>query len=394
MGSKDAERIVEYLGNAKPEMVDLLRRLVLAESPSNVADAQALCLSILLESLQGLDYHVELIRGRQSGGHLLGRPNMMAADTPRQLLLGHCDTVWPIGTLKQMPFVVDDSIVKGPGVYDMKGGLVQMLFALKALQTLQLTPRLAPYVFINSDEEIGSFESGIYIQALAEEVERAFVLEPSLGPMGKLKTARKGVGRFHVTVNGVAAHAGLDPEKGRSAILELAYVIQRLFAMNDPATGVSVNVGIVEGGLRPNVIAPASKAEVDVRAPTQEAAHRVEQTILSLAPATEGVEVNVEGKMNRSPLERTPANRALWRLAKDSAATLGIELGHGMAGGGSDGNTTSQITATLDGLGAVGDGAHATHEFIYLDKMLERSALLALLLMAPGDDRVRKAQQR
>ncbi len=394
MGSKDAERIVEYLDNAKPEMVDLLRRLVLAESPSNVADAQALCLSILLESLQGLDYHVELIRGRQSGGHLLGRPNMMAADTPRQLLLGHCDTVWPIGTLKQMPFVVDDSIVKGPGVYDMKGGLVQMLFALKALQTLQLTPRLAPYVFINSDEEIGSFESGIYIQALAEEVERAFVLEPSLGPMGKLKTARKGVGRFHVTVNGVAAHAGLDPEKGRSAILELAYVIQRLFAMNDPATGVSVNVGIVEGGLRPNVIAPASKAEVDVRAPTQEAAHRVEQTILSLAPATEGVEVNVEGKMNRSPLERTPANRALWRLAKDSAATLGIELGHGMAGGGSDGNTTSQITATLDGLGAVGDGAHATHEFIYLDKMLERSALLALLLMAPGDDRVRKAQQR
>jgi glutamate carboxypeptidase len=263
----------------------------------------------------------------------------------------------------------------------MKGGLVQMLFALKAMKALTLRPRLAPYVFINTDEEIGSHESGIYIRALAQEAERVFVLEPSLGPNGKLKTARKGVGRFHVEINGVAAHAGLDPEKGRSAILELSHVIQQMFALNNHETGVSVNVGLVEGGLRPNVIAPSSKAEIDVRVPTQDGARLVEQAILSITPVTEDVEVTITGQVNRAPLERTPANRALWRLAQGAAAELDIQIDQGMAGGGSDGNITSQFTATLDGMGAVGDGAHATHEFIYLDKMLERSSLLGMLLL-------------
>ena len=290
-----------------------------------------------------------------------------------------------------MPFVVEANIVKGPGVYDMKGGLVQMLFALKALHELGLGPALAPYVFVNSDEEIGSPESGMYIQALAEEVQRVFVLEPSLGPEGKLKTARKGVGRFHVTVHGVAAHAGLDPEKGRSAILEMSYIIQRLFAMNDAASGVSVNVGLIEGGLRPNVIAPTSTAEVDVRVPTRREAMRIEKAILSLEPTTKGVEVKVFGKLNRAPMERTAANRALWELAQDAAHQLGTELEQGMAGGGSDGNMTSQITATLDGLGAVGDGAHAAHEHLLVDMMLQRSSLLSLLLLASDKRAARQA---
>lgn len=363
-------------------MIDLLNDLVSAESPSNVPDAQAQCLSILLEALQKLDYHVEHVRGRSTGGHLLARPKATAEDAPRQLLLGHCDTVWPIGTLKDMPYRVEGGRIKGPGVYDMKGGLVQMLFALKALQFLGLKPALAPYVFINSDEEIGSFESTVYIEQLAQESERVLVLEPSLGPRGKLKTERKGVGHFHITIKGVAAHAGLDPEKGRSAILELSYVIQQLFAMNDPERGVSVNVGVIDGGLRPNVIAPASTAEVDVRVTTKEDARQIERAIRQLTPVTEGVEIVTEGGVDRAPLERTPANQGLWRLAANAAKELGLDLEQGMAGGGSDGNTTSQITATLDGLGAVGDGAHASHEFIYLDKMLERSALLSLLLLS------------
>jgi len=382
---KRAEQILAYLDDARGQMVDLLSELVAAESPSDVPDAQVHCLSILFETLQQLDYDVEIIRGRETGGHLFAKPKNETTGARRQLLLGHCDTVWPLGTLKKMPFTVEAGKIRGPGVYDMKGGLVQMLFALKALKVLGFQPRAVPSIFINSDEEIGSFESSIYIKALAKESERVFVLEPSLGRQGKLKTARKGVGRFEVTVNGVAAHAGLDPEKGRSAILELAHVIQQLFAMNDPERGISVNVGVIEGGLRPNVIAPVSKAVIDVRVPTQDDAEQIEKAICNLAPVTPGVEIIADGRVNRAPLERTPANKVLWRLAKSAAAELGLALEQGMAGGGSDGNITSQFTATLDGLGAVGDGAHANHEFIYLEKMTERSALLSLLLLAEGD---------
>jgi glutamate carboxypeptidase len=284
-----------------------------------------------------------------------------------------------------MPFLVAGNQIRGPGVFDMKGGLVQLLFALKALHDLDLEPALAPYVFVNSDEEIGSPESGPIIEVLAREARRVLVLEPSLGPEGKLKTARKGVGRFHVTVEGVAAHAGLDPERGRSAILEMSYVIQQLFGLNNPDRGISVNVGLIDGGLRANVIAPTSTAEVDVRVPTQGDALRLEEAILGLQAVTEGVSVKVSGRIDRAPMERTPANQALWRAAKGAASQLGIELAQGWAGGASDGNITSQITATLDGLGAVGDGAHATHEYILLDKMRERSALLSLLLLTGGN---------
>lgn len=380
-----ARRIVDYIGQAEAEMIDLLSRLVLAESPSDVPDAQVQPLALIQETLGSLGYHVELIGGRQTGGHLLARPRQDSAGVQGQLLLGHCDTVWPIGTLEKMPFLVAGNQIRGPGVFDMKGGLVQLLFALKALHDLDLEPALAPYVFVNSDEEIGSPESGPIIEVLAREARRVLVLEPSLGPEGKLKTARKGVGRFRVTVEGVAAHAGLDPERGRSAILEMSYVIQQLFGLNNPDRGISVNVGLIDGGLRANVIAPTSTAEVDVRVPTQGDALRLEEAILGLQAVTEGVSVKVSGRIDRAPMERTPANQALWRAAKGAASQLGIELAQGWAGGASDGNITSQITATLDGLGAVGDGAHATHEYILLDKMRERSALLSLLLLTGGN---------
>ncbi len=377
------QEILDFLFAKKDEMVDFLGRLILAESPSSVPNSQAQILSILFEALLELDFDTRLVAGHNTGGYLFACPRKSGIRHPSQLVLGHCDTVWPLGTLKNMPFSVEDNIVKGPGVYDMKGGLTQMVFALRALLALQLKPVVAPWVLVNSDEEIGSVESSPCIEQLAKEVDRVFVLEPSFGPTGKLKTARKGVGQFEVVVKGRAAHAGLEPEKGISAILELSHLIQKLFAMNDVQRGINVNVGTIEGGLRPNVIAPRSSAVVDVRVPTMDDAKKIEFDILNLEPVTPGIALEIKGQISRPPLERTPANRQLWKMAKDLAHTINLTLEEVMAGGGSDGNTTSQYTATLDGLGSVGDGAHADHEFIYIDKMIERTALLALLLNAP-----------
>ncbi len=374
--------ILSFLKQQRDAMLQLLEQFVLIESPTTKPDSQALVLARLLESFRDLNYDVTIIPGIKSGGHLSARPSYIKDNSQSQLLLGHCDTVWPIGTLKKMPFIVEGNIAKGPGIFDMKAGLVQMIFALKALDDLGFSPDLKPLVFINSDEEIGSVESGPHIKKLAQEVERAFVLEPSLGLEGKLKTARKGVGRFKIIVKGRAAHAGLDPDKGISAVLEMSYIIQKLFALNDPKNGISVNVGIVDGGVRPNVIAAESSAEVDVRVPTQMSANNLEQKIYELSTETPGTSLKIEGGFSRPPMERSPRNINLWQKAAKLGRSIDIFLEQGMAGGGSDGNMTSQFTATLDGLGAVGDGAHADHEFIYIDKMIERSALLALLLLA------------
>lgn len=378
-----AQRVLSFLQDAQEEMVAFLRDLALAESPTTVPESQARVHALLRERLEPLGFQVRVLPGEQSGGHLYAARPHDEGRRPRQLLLGHSDTVWPIGTLEEMPVAVRGRKMVGPGVYDMKAGLTQMIFALRALHELGLEPAVAPTLFVNSDEETGSQESTPHIRRFAREVERVFVLEPSLGTDGKIKTARKGVGRFDVVARGKAAHAGLDPEKGRSAILELAHAIQKLFALSDPAAGVNVNVGRVIGGLRPNVIAPEARAEVDVRVPTQEAARRIETAIHGLQPETPGVTLEITGEVRRPPLERTPRNRALWELARATGRDLGLALTEGTAGGGSDGNTTSRLAATLDGLGAVGDGAHADHEFVYVDAMPERAALLTLLLLAP-----------
>jgi glutamate carboxypeptidase len=378
-----AQSVSAYLHRNRPALVEFLKRLVLAESPSTHPEAQDEVLGIISEALAELGYAVRRLPGRSSGGHLYARPEQRERHAPVQVLLGHCDTVWPLGTLEEMPVAVADGVIRGPGVYDMKCGLAQMVFALRVLRDLDLETPVTPVVFINSDEEVGSKESARHIRRLARVAERAFVLEPSLGPSGKLKTARKGVGRFSVTVEGQAAHAGLNPEEGASAILELSYLIQALFALNDPARGTTVNVGTIDGGLRPNVVAPQSKAVVEARVPTGEEARRVEKAILGLKPSTPGVRLRVEGGMGRPPMERTPRNQRLWERARELGGTLGLRLEEGVAGGASDGNTTSLFTATLDGLGAVGDGAHARHEFAYADAMVERCALLVLLLMEP-----------
>lgn len=381
VGEVAAPELLEHVRYLREDALEFLERLVLAESPSDVPEAQHQVFELLGNALDGLGFAVRHLPGDATGGQLYAVPRERERHRPGQLLLGHSDTVWPLGTLKEMPLEMSDGTVRGPGVFDMKAGLTQMVFALRTLQDLGLEPELTPVVFVNSDEEVGSGESSSWIRMLARRVERVFVLEPALGPRGKLKTARKGIGHFDVTVRGKAAHAGLDPEAGASAILELSHVVQKLFALNDPGRGVSVNVGVIDGGLRPNVIAPLSTAQVDVRVPTPEDAERIEAAILGLDVSTPGVTVEVEGGIDRQPLERTPRNRAVWRAAERIADEMGIDLEEGTAGGGSDGNITSLFTATLDGLGAVGDGAHASHEQIDVPRTLERCALLAGLLM-------------
>ncbi|NCF67870.1 MAG: M20/M25/M40 family metallo-hydrolase [Chloroflexi bacterium] len=381
----EVNQTLSYLQKQRDAMIAFLSKLVLAESPSSSPEAQALPLTILWEMLDELGFGVQLIPGKKTGGQLLAR--LKAQDSSdgvrQQLLIGHCDTVWPMGTLKEMPLEVEGNVVRGPGVFDMKGGLTQMVFALKAVLALGHELQVAPVVFVNSDEEIGSRESRSYIIRLAKQVQRAFILEPALGVSGKLKTARKGVGRFDVVVRGKAAHAGLDPEKGISAILALSHVIQELYTLNDLQEGISVNVGLIEGGLQSNVIAPEGRATVDVRVPTKAEVRRLEESIMNLEPPMPGISLEIEGGFNRPPLEPTLENQALWHAAQELGHGLGLALEQGMAGGGSDGNYTSLYTATLDGLGAVGDGAHAQHEFLYIDKMIERTALLAQLLLRP-----------
>jgi glutamate carboxypeptidase len=324
--------------------------------------------------------------GKATGGQLWAVRRQRRHGAPAQLLLGHCDTVWPAGTVERMPVEVRDGRLSGPGVYDMKGGLAQGIFALRALRDLGLAPQVEPAFFINSDEEIGSGESLPRIGKLARRVRRVFVLEPSLGAAGDLKTRRKGSLRFTLTVHGKAAHSGLEPEKGASAVRELARIIQWLYGLADPARGVTVNVGVISGGLRANVVAPEARAELDVRVLAGEDAVRLEREVLGLAlraPETPGTRVEVLGGIDRPPLEPTPGNQALFAAARRWAGELGIPLGEGTAGGASDGSLTSLVTPTLDGLGAVGDGAHALHEHVVLDRIPERTALLALLLLEP-----------
>jgi glutamate carboxypeptidase len=382
----DSKAISDYLAGQGPRLVELLQGLTEAESPSLVPAAQSDIRERLIEALEPLGYESRRVPGRSSGGMLYARPAGRKRRRPAQLMLGHYDTVWPLGTLRDMPFEVDGEIVRGPGVYDMKGGLCQALLALDALAHFRVEPVVTPLLFFNSDEEIGSRDSRRYIEALAQRVQRVFVLEPSLGPGGKLKTTRKGIGRYTITVKGEAAHAGLDPGKGASAILELSHVIQTLFALNDFDRGITVNVGNIDGGLRPNVVAPESRAIADVRVASEADAQAVEQSIFSLEPVVPGTELVIEGGFGRPALEPTPANRALWDEAQRIGAGLGLDLQEAQAGGGSDGNTTSRYTATLDGMGAVGDGAHARHEHLHIGKTLERTALLTMMLMSEPAD--------
>jgi glutamate carboxypeptidase len=378
------EKILAAAAEEKEAMISFLMELASMESPSDVPESQIPVQERLAEALAALGFAVERMPGKETGGYLLARLESRDPTGPTQLLLGHCDTVWQLGTLDVMPLVLEEDRLRGPGVFDMKAGLAQIVFALRILKKLGLEPEVAPVVLINSDEEIGSPESGPAIRKAAEEAVRAFIPEPGMGPEGKLKTVRKGWGRFDLTVTGKAAHAGLDPTGGASAILELAHLIPQLHALTDLDRGLTVNVGVISGGTRSNVIAAEAKAEVDVRVLSMDDGGEVEGRIRSLTTTVPGTSLEIDGGFHVPPLEPTPRNRALWEAAREAGEELGMELEEATAGGGSDGNTTSQYTATLDGLGPVGDGAHAPHEFLFVDKQVERLALLSrLLLLAP-----------
>lgn len=381
MRSERARTILEVLRGSLRDMLSLLERIVQAESPSRDPAAQDAVLSILQDELADLDFDVTRVPGTATGGYLYAVQQPRIKRRPYQLLLGHCDTVWPLGTLAQMPFRIEEGTARGPGVFDMKGGLVQLIFALRALRTSAMRPEVTPVILINSDEEIGSRESGRQIARLARRADRALVLEPALGTSGRLKTSRRGSGKFYVRVQGRSAHSGLDPGAGASAILELSHVIQALHALNDPSSDISVNVGMIQGGVSSNVVAAESTAVVDVRVASKEDARRITQEIRRLKSVTPGTSIEITGRFGRDPMDATPRNRALWRRAQEAARDLGIDIDEGRSGGVSDANTTSLFTATLDGLGPVGDGAHAHHEYIEIEKMVERSALLALMVM-------------
>jgi glutamate carboxypeptidase len=380
-------QILGYLQGRRGAMIDLLRRLALAESPSDDRAAASRVLAMLSPELEECGLFVRQYKGRVSGGTLYARRRVRARGVPLQLVVGHCDTVWPLGTVREMPVRLEGETLFGPGVFDMKGGLVQMVTALLCIKELGLHPPADCLVVINSDEEIGSPDSTPLIRRLARRSARAYILEPAFGQTGKLKTARKASGAFTITINGRAAHAGVNPEEGASAILEMSYQVQRLFALNDAARGITVNVGKVDGGLRSNVIAPEVQASVDVRVRTRADAAVVEAAVRGLRPVDPRTTITVEGGIDQQPMEPLPRNQALWRIAQRLGRDLGLELEQAEVGGSSDGNTTSQYTATLDGLGAVGAGAHAAHEQAHVAQMVERCALLVLLLMAPiGED--------
>ena len=389
MADAVVDQVRDFINSQKDALVSLVQRLVEAESPSAHPECHDSVRRILAGALMDVGYVVREPGVPAGVHHIFARPAKRSRGRGNQLLVGHFDTVWPIGTLEKRPFTVNGNTLRGPGVFDMKGGLAQIVLALRAIRELRLEPPLTPVLLLNADEEIGSRTSSTYIRMLARRAERAFVLEPAMGEDGKLKTERKGIGRFTITVFGKAAHAGLDPEGGASAILELSHVIQTLFGFNDPDKGITVNVGTVDGGIQPNVIAPHGTAGVDVRVPTVESGNAIEKAIHGIEPVTPGVRLHIDGRIGRPSMEATPRNSALWRQAKTLGADLGLDLRRARAGGGSDGNTTSQYAATIDGLGPVGDGAHAEHEHLYIDKTLERAALLTLLLLAPPAESAR-----
>lgn len=381
--SYTASEIASQIQDLKDEFTQQLQTIVRMESPSTHPATMDPVFGFFEHQFREIGYHTFRIPGEQTAGQLLAYPKKRKKANPVQLLMGHCDTVWPLGTLEVMPCTTENGKMSGPGIYDMKAGLMEILIALKALVLLDITPQVVPVVFITSDEEVGSTESKKNILRLSKIANRCFVLEPALGLDGKIKTSRKGVGNYLITVQGKPAHSGLSPEQGSSAILEMSHIIQRLYELNDPAKGVTVNVGTIQGGERVNVIAARSSISVDVRIAHKEDARKIDQAIRSIQPKTEGVKVIVEGDIERPPMEKTEGTKRLWEQAKRLGTKIGLSLDDGMSGGASDGNLSNVYTPTLDGLGAVGDGAHAEHEHILIDETIQRTTLLTLMILEP-----------
>lgn len=361
----------------EPWLLELIDKLVRAESPSDDRAAVNRCAELVARELETLGGRVTRLSADPAGDHV--RAEWGDGDA-QVLLLGHVDTVWPIGQLERMPLQREGDRLFGPGVFDMKAGLALAVLATRATLAREAHRRLRVVMLWTTDEEIGSRTSRAAIEAEASRSRAVLVFEPSL-PGGALKTRRKGCGQYQLIARGTAAHAGVDPGKGVSAIREIARQILAVEALQDLERGVSVNVGLLSGGSRPNVVADEASAVVDVRAATPEDASRVDGLMRRLRPQLAGATLSIDGGFERPPMERTAGVAWLFEMASDVARGLGIALSEGATGGGSDGNFTAALgVPTLDGLGASGDGAHALHEHVLVSSLVPRAALVAGLL--------------
>jgi glutamate carboxypeptidase len=376
-----SDPILAYHQRRHRDWIALLTRIVEHESPTDDKAAVDRLGAFLAGELTGLGARVEAMPLAEYGDVV--RAELPGTGDGQLLLLCHIDTVWPLGELHRRPVTLADGKLMGPGVFDMKAGVMYTLAALAALRDLDRPPARRLVLLYTTDEEVGSIRSHPLIEAEARRSRAALVLEPSVPPRGAIKTSRSGVGRYVVKVTGRPSHSGSNPRSGVSAIEELARQTLALHALTDHDLGTTVNVGVFHGGTRPNVVAAEAVAEVDLRVRTVAEAARVEERILGLRPIHPEATVKVTGGMNRPPMERTEAIVALYKRARGLAAELGLDLAEAHTGGGSDGNLTAALgVPTLDGLGGVGDGGHAYHEHVLVDTIPERVALLTHLLLA------------
>ncbi len=374
---------LRYARQHQKDIIALIQAFVECESPSDHPPSVNRFVELMTEPVKDIA-RVKTFPGGAFGKHMRCEFILPGRKKSGQILaLGHSDTVWTLGTLASMPFREAKGRLWGPGVLDMKAGMAFFIFAMRALRDLDVPVRRKVVMQVNSDEEVGSETSRPLTEQAARESNAVLVLEPGTGLTGKLKTARKGVGDYTVTVRGKAAHAGVDFTSGANAIVEMSRQIERIAGFTRLDRGVTVSPGVIRGGTRSNVIAAECVAEVDIRAPRMRDREYLEKQFGSLKPFDKRCAVEVTGGLNRPPLERSAGVRKLFSLAQKLAADLGVELEESATGGGSDGNFTAALgVPTLDGLGAVGEGAHAVNESILVNRIADRTALLAKLVAA------------
>jgi glutamate carboxypeptidase len=372
---------LRYARQHQSDIVALIKELVECESPSDHPPSVNRLVSMIADRLSGAA-RVRTFPGGSFGMHLRAEFILPGARKSGQILaLGHCDTVWPLGTLATMPFRVARGRLWGPGVLDMKGGIAFFIFAMQALRELDIPVARRVVMQLNSDEEVGSESSRSLTEEAARHSNGVLVLEPGTGLEGKLKTARKGVGDYTITVRGKASHAGVDFSNGANAIVEMSRQVERIAKFTKLDRGVTVSTGVIRGGTRSNVVPAACSIDVDIRAPRDRDRIYLERSFAALKPFDKRCSIEVTGGLNRPPMERSAGVRKLFRTASQLAAELGVALEESATGGGSDGNFTAALGApTLDGLGAVGEGAHAVNESILVNRIADRTALLAKLV--------------
>ena len=378
MNKTKNQQILEYLREYEDDMVGLLKRIVEMESPSDNKPLLDKFSGFLANEASGLGATVEVVEQPEMGNHVLARWGTGGGGA---LILCHMDTVWDEGTIAERPVRIEEGKLFGPGADDMKGGIVIGLWAIRTLNAMDMFPEKRITILFTADEEIGSPTSRPIIEREALDHDVVFVLEPPVPPHGSLKTWRKGVGQYRISVTGWATHAGADHEKGANAIEELARQILAVQDMTDYETGSTFNVGVVNGGTRSNVVPAEAWAEIDVRVKTMEEYERVENKMRRLKVHNPRTKLEVSGGMNRPPMERKPEIIALFDKAQSLAGEMGIQITEAGTGGGSDGNFTAALgVPTLDGMGADGDGGHALDEYVLISSLPERAAILAAML--------------